>query len=203
MNNYKRKKPSRLLHNKILILCGGETEEIYFTKFKQKYKSALNNVTVKVCTGKHADPISLVKEAISLQNEYNNIWCVFDKDDFTHFDEAIEMTSKCHNVKCAFSNEAIEYWFILHFSDKNGELSRKKLNKMLSQYFGISYDKKRENIEKVCEKLLTLSIDIAEERAKRGYEHHKANSGKKYSEWCSCTTIFVLTRNLRRWVEAK
>ena len=67
----------------------------------------------------------------------------------------------------------------------------------------LNFDKKRENIEKVCEKLLTLSIDIAEERAKSGYEHHKANSGKKYSEWCSCTTIFVLTRNLRRWVEAK
>ena len=43
MSKYKRKSPKRQLRDRVLILCGGQTEEIYFNKFKQKYKDGLNN----------------------------------------------------------------------------------------------------------------------------------------------------------------
>ena len=186
----------------MLILCGGKTEEIYFNKFKQKYKSGLNNVTVKVITHKQSHPMAIVDRAISMQNEYDELWCVFDKDDFIDFDDAIRKAANYQKINCAFSNEAIEYWFILHFSNRRGAISRKKLNDTISQEFNIEYNKSEEIIERVCERLFDLDIQKAEERAKLGYEYHMSNSGNKYSDWSSCTSAFMLTKRLRKWDEA-
>lgn len=203
MSKYKRQPPKRQLRDRVLILCGGKTEEIYFNKFKKKYKNGLNNVTVKVTTSKHSNPIAIVDEAISLQNDFDELWCVFDKDDFKDFDDAIRKVSKYPKLNCAFSNEAIEYWFTLYFSDKIGPINRKRLNEMISRQFGLEYDKSNIIIERVCEKLNALDIETAEECAKRGYEYHELHSGKNYSYWQSCTSVFMLTKRLRKWSDAK
>lgn len=203
MVKYKRKPPKRQLRDRVLILCGGKTEEIYFNKFKQKYKGGLNNVTVKVATSKYSNPIAIVDEAIALQDNYDELWCVFDKDDFKDFDDAIRKVSQHPKLNCAFSNEAIEYWFTLYFSNKTGPISRKRLNNMISKQFGLEYDKSNSIVEKVCEKLEALDIETAEECAKRGYEYHELNSGKNYSDWQSCTSVFMLTKRLRKWNDAK
>ena len=203
MVKYKRKPPKRQLRDRVLILCGGKTEEIYFNKFKQKYKGGLNNVTVKVSTSKYSNPIAIVDEAIALQDNYDELWCVFDKDDFKDFDDAIRKVSLYPKLNCAFSNEAIEYWFTLYFSNKTGPISRKRLNEMISKQFGLEYDKSNAIVERVCEKLESLDIETAEECAKRGYEYHELNTGKNYSDWQSCTSVFMLTKRLRKWNDAK
>ena len=203
MVNYKRKPPKRQLRDRVLILCGGKTEEIYFNKFKQKYKGGLNNVTVKVTTSKYSNPISIVDEAIALHDSFDELWCVFDKDDFKDFDEAINKATKYPKLNCAFSNEAIEYWFTLYFCNKVGPISRKRLNTMIGKQFGMEYNKSNLVIERVCEKLGELDIELAEECAKRGYEYHKLNSGKNHSNWQSCTSVFMLTKRLRKWSESK
>ena len=203
MVKYKRKPPKRQLRDRVLILCGGKTEEIYFNKFKQKYRGGLNNVTVKVATSKYSNPIAIVDEAIALQDDFDELWCVFDKDDFKDFDDAIRKVSQYTKLNCAFSNEAIEYWFTLYFSNKTGHIGRKRLNEMISKQFDLEYDKSNAIVERVCEKLEALDIESAEECAKRGYEYHELNSGKNYSDWQSCTSVFMLTKRLRRWNEAK
>ena len=200
MGKYKRKPPKRQLRDKVLILCGGKTEEIYFNKFKQKYRGGLNNV--KVTTSKYSNPIAIVDEAIALQDNFDELWCVFDKDDFKDFDDAIRKVSQYPKLNCAFSNEAIEYWFTLYFSNKTGPISRKRLNEMISKQFGLEYDKSNAIVERVCEKLEALDIESAEECAKRGYEYHELNSGKNYSDWQSCTSVFMLTKRLRKWNDA-
>ncbi len=202
MSNYKRKPPERRVKDRILILCGGQTEEIYFSRFKEKYKDGLSNVTVKIAKSKYGNPSAIVDKAISLRNEYDELWCVFDKDDFNDFDEAIIKSSRYAKINCAFSNEAIEYWFVLHFSDVRGAISRKNLNDIISREFDIKYDKSSTIIEKICEKLEDVDIEEVEERAKRGYEYHELNSGKRFSDWRSCTSIFMLTKRLRKWNDA-
>ena len=203
MSRYQRKPPKLILRDKVLILCGGQTEEIYFNNFKKKYKDSLDNVTVKVTTCKYSNPIAIVEEAITFKDKYNEIWCVFDKDDFKDFDAAIYKTNIYPNINCAFSNEAIEYWFTLYFSDKHGAISRKRLNEMINRQFGIEYDKSDTVIQNVCQKLDALDIETAEECAKRGYEYHELHSGKNYSDWRSCTSVFMLTKRLRQWKDAK
>ena len=96
-----------------------------------------------------------------------------------------------------------EYWFTLYFSDSSGHISKKKLNEMISKQFGLEYDKSNAIIEKVCENLEKLDIEIAEECAKRGYEYHKLNSGKNYLDWQLCTSVLMLIKRLRKWSDAK
>lgn len=72
---YKEEKPS------ILIVCEGElTEPSYFEKFR------VPSATIEI-VGKGYNTVSLVNEAMRLYKssnaEYDQVWCVFDKDDFS------------------------------------------------------------------------------------------------------------------------
>ena len=102
MSKYKRKPPKRQLKNRILILCGGKTEEKFFKKFKKKFKNGLSNVIVKLTANKNCNPNFLVDEAISMQDNFDELWCVFNKDDYKDFDDAIRKISKYPKLNCVF-----------------------------------------------------------------------------------------------------
>ena len=73
---------------------------------------------------------------------------------------------------------------------------------LFTVFIFLSDDKSGTIIEKICEKLEDVDIEEVEERAKRGYEYHELNSGKRFSDWRSCTSIFMLTKRLRKWNDA-
>ncbi|MEA3451719.1 MAG: RloB family protein, partial [Bacteroidota bacterium] len=83
----KRKAPTKPKKAKFLIICEGEnTEPSYFNLFK------LSNADIEPI-GEGYNTLSLVNRAIGIVEEkerqgrkYNQIWCVFDKDDFSNFD---------------------------------------------------------------------------------------------------------------------
>lgn len=117
---------SRPLRERILIVCeGAETEPNYFNALVRVHR--LNTVQVSerqldinaVGVGKNTR--SLVEEALSRQgqgpNRYAEIWCVFDKDDFPadNFDNAIARARNHPFLRVAWSNEAFELWYVLHF----------------------------------------------------------------------------------------
>ena len=196
-DKYRRKPPVMEIRNKVLIMCGGETEEIYFNQYKDKHKRDLQNISIKVVAHKKSNPMAVVKAAITQKTVYDEVWAVFDKDDFTDFDDAIVLALD-NRIGCAFSNEAIEYWFFLHFENKTGAMSRNALNSELDRKLGFEYGKDLATILKVCGKI-NGKLLIAEERAQIGHERHIVNSGNKPSDWRSCTTIYALTKRLREW----
>ena len=200
-DKYKRKPPVMQIRDKVLIMCGGETEEIYFNHYKNKHKSDLQNISIKIVAHKKSNPMAVVQAALAQISDYNEVWAVFDKDDFTDFDDAIIFALN-NGINCAFSNEAIEYWFLLHFENKTGAISRNSLNNELGKNLGFDYDKGAEIIQRICGKISSKQL-IAEERAQVGHERHIVNSGDKPSNWCSCTTIYALTKRLREWSKAK
>lgn len=200
-NKYKRKSPVLQIRNKVLIMCGGETEEIYFNQYKTKHKRDLENINIKVVSHKKSNPSAVVKAALEHKTSYDEIWAVFDKDDFTDFDDAITLALN-NEINCAFSNEAIEYWFFLHFENRTGAMSRNTLNNEIEKKLGFAYDKSSDTIKRTCAKIST-KIFNAEERARIGHERHILISGNKPSGWCSCTTIYALTKRLREWSKAK
>lgn len=203
INKYKRQTPRFEIRDKVLILCSGETEEIYFNNFKKKCKLSLDNVSVKVEPSKKSNPMAVVNAAIEVRSDYNEIWCVFDKDNFRDFDDAINKVRSYGNVFCAFSNEAIEYWFLLHFMKKHGAIGRSSLNNLLETKLGFEYNKEVKTIERMCAVLNKKNIEIAEQEAKVGHERHILNSGSSFSDWCSCTTVYMLTKRLREWSNAR
>ena len=76
------------------------------------------------------------------------------------------------------------------------------LNSELGRKLGFEYEKGAETIQRTCGKI-SASLSIAEERAQVGHELHVLNSGNKPSDWCSCTTVYALTKRLRQWSNAK
>jgi hypothetical protein len=182
-------------------MCGGETEEIYFNHYKDKHKRDLQSVSIKVVAYKKSNPMAVTQAAMAQKADYDEVWAVFDKDDFTDFDEAIRL-ALINGINCAFSNEAIEYWFFLLFENKTGAMSRSNLDSELGRKLGFEYDKNANTMQRICEKI-SNRIHVAEERAQIGHERHILNSGDKPSDWCSCTTVYALTKRLREWSMAK
>ena len=178
-------------------MCSAQTEEIYFNHFKEKYKGDLKNVNVEVVAHKKSNPMSVVTAALMRKSNYDEVWAVFDKDDFRDFDEAIALAAD-NGVNCAFSNEAVEYWFFLHLENKTGAMSRKVLNNEIGRKLNIEYDKSETTVRRVSQRI-SSKLRVAEERAQIGHERHILNSGNAPSSWCSCTTVYALTKRLREW----
>lgn len=181
---------TRELNNKILIVCGGQTEVFYFNKFK----SELAEIKI-VPKLDNRNPKSIVKTAIEMksQNTYKMVWCVFDKDDFTCFDDAITLANK-NSVKCAYSNQAFDLWYILHFKKIVGAFNRTKYKKELSDYLGKPYEKGDKNNYDYFKSKMNKAI----ENAKIGHQT-KLKDGGFGSTWESCTTIYELVESLLEW----
>lgn len=111
----------------IYIVCEGkETEMLYFRHFRSR--NCL--VDIVPVPSKHKAAEHLTKHAKSLipRNAYfpqdgDRIWCVFDCDDNTdsQLRAAISSAEK-QDLKIAYSNPAFEYWFLIHFENRNGHL---------------------------------------------------------------------------------
>jgi hypothetical protein len=130
----RRQIKTRETRKKFLIVCEGEKTEVnYFKAFTVPKKIA---VTVK---GEGKNSLSLVEKAIKIidnlkqDDSFDQIWCVFDKDNCSkeQFNQA-ERLAKENNIKIAYSNEAFEIWFILHFQYLDIATSRSKYPKILT-----------------------------------------------------------------------
>jgi len=129
-----------------LIVCGGKTEQNYFEGFRQ----AEQMTTVRIRThlvGR--DPTEVVVAARQRQLEaqqrdepYDQVWCVFDRDEFPgrDFNEAIAQAKK-YGVEVAYSNEAFELWYLLHFGFTDAAIDRREYCRRLDGLLGHEYSK--------------------------------------------------------------
>lgn len=137
----------------ILIVCEGEkTEPNYFKSIVDLLPPNLVSVRIE---GKGYNTIDVVKYAIELGEkqkkdrlnpDFDEIWAVFDKDDFPNqrYNEAIAL-AKRNDVKVAYSNEAFELWYVLHFQFLHTGIGRKQYIKILKDKLG-SYEKNAKSI---------------------------------------------------------
>lgn len=191
----------RLQH--ILIVCEGErTEPNYFNAIC----SIMPRNTVKIIIeGTGMNTISLVREAIRLRNECSKsdivcdqTWVVFDKDDFPDgdFNTAITMCSQ-HKLNAAYSNQAFEIWYILHFEDRHTGMHRNEYKEKLSGYLDERYKK---NDEMMYQKLQTKGNETeAIRRAKKLHEE----ASRPPSSANPCTTVYELVAELNKYKRIK
>lgn len=121
-----------------LIVCEGEkTEPLYFKSFRVP-KDVID------VHGFGYNTVTLVEKAIELsQNEeYDQVWVVFDRDSFPaqHFNEAMSLAQK-HTINVAYSNESFELWYLLHFNYCDTALGRKQYCGKLGQILRREYQK--------------------------------------------------------------
>jgi hypothetical protein len=142
-----RQVDTREVKQRFLIVCeGSKTEPNYFKSFRVP-----KNVVEVDVRGLGEDPSRLVRSAQDLKNkdgdDYDQIWCVFDRDSWTleNFNNAISSaTSQGFGV--AYSNEAFELWYILHFEYLDTGIPRKDYIHKLSVLLGQKYQKNSETI---------------------------------------------------------
>jgi len=104
-----------------LIICEGEkTEPNYFEGLKKDLPVgtlAIAEMTIKG-TGKNTESLVdfTIKYRKKSNQKFDRVWAVFDKDSFTdeQFNNAI-IRAEGTGINCAWSNEAFELWFLLHF----------------------------------------------------------------------------------------
>lgn len=175
----KRQANKRQPRETFLIVCEGEkTEYYYFTCLREDLKS--NNIKIKV-KGEGQNTLSLVKKAINIKNNeksasYDQVWCVFDKDNYTkkQFNQAEGLAQK-ENIKIAYSNEAFEIWYILHFQyldtatprDRYGSILTNQMRKLGLVGEKEKYEKNRENIYEKLKPYQPTAIINAEKLIKR------------------------------------
>lgn len=186
-----------------LVVCEGiKTEPNYFEKAVEEINKLIDDeykLKVKV-EGKGMNTKSLVK-ATELQVEidrysasvvpYGKIFVVFDKDSFDskNFDEAVKMCDDNGYIPL-WSNQAIEFWFLLHFHYICSKMDRNEYANKMNEYFkkkGLDY-KYKKNDEKIYNLLCEYgSLNSARKYAKKINDEHQ-NEKPSLSE--SCTQVY-------------
>ena len=138
----------------ILIVTEGEkTEPLYFERFPIH-----TTKVVKKVIGTGTNTLSLVRETdIEVQKAIDDykrdydtklspkdivVWCVFDRDSFTpsNFGNAIN-SARAKGYRVAYSNEAFELWYLLHFNYYDSAFSRDRYKSMLTNLLHFDYEK--------------------------------------------------------------
>lgn len=174
-----RKRPVQ----KVLIVCEGEkTEPNYFRGFR---------VASRVCDikGTGHNTLSLVQEAkrLATEDNYREVWCVFDRDSFEEKNVRAAFTlARKNNFKIAYSNECFELWYLLHFKFLDTNLRRTEyfthLKKLLGRY--------SKNSVNMYSDLLARQSD-AMRHAKRLEDTHGL-------DWCNCTPFTSVHHLVKR-----
>lgn len=160
----KRSKDSRVKNVRekrktFLIVCEGEkTEPLYFSAFR---------VPKDICDirGTGNNTISLVNEAMRLSQNgtYDQVWVVMDKDSFSidQFNQALQL-AKNNDIQVAYSNEAFEIWYLLHFDFHQSAISRTSYKERLTNRLGFEYKKNDPRMFQELETHLPNAISNAE-----------------------------------------
>ncbi|MCD8480939.1 MAG: RloB family protein [Candidatus Cloacimonetes bacterium] len=144
-----RKTPPDLI---LIVTEGEKTEPCYFKSFP------LHTTKVARIVGTGRNTLSLVAQTdkeleiakidylrdhgIRLRDKDVVVWCVFDKDSFPaeQFDNAVS-SARAKGYQVAYSNEAFELWYLLHFHYYNTALTRDRYISLLHKALERRYQK--------------------------------------------------------------
>jgi len=205
-------KPTRPEGQRILIVCEGlNTEPDYFRQFRQYFRLSAAEI---VEVGGAGETIRVVERAKKENEErrFDQTWVVFDKDEFPsdHFDNAIHMAG-ASGYGLAYSNQAFEYWLLLHFENhQGGAMHRNQYADKLNEFIkplGAKFDGKgSKSISPAFfqilmgkdEKTGETRLDLAIKRAEKVLAFHGDKPSPSHAE--SSTTVFLLVRELLKFV---
>ena len=211
----KRKYDYKMVNtNSFLIVTEGKrTEPLYFKGLQKKIKEkregridVIENPVIDICgegcsTGKLIEVTEQIVKDSKIM--YQNVWVVFDKDDFEDFDEAIRL-GKEKGYEVAWSNQSFEYWLYLHFHYSDSALHRDDWSEKLSEIFeqnslgdGI-YRKNYENIYDLVN--VYDGVNTAIKNAKRRMESFNENKDMP-SQFDPGTMVYKLVEELKQYLE--
>jgi hypothetical protein len=192
----KRITETKELRTRFLIICEGtQTEPKYFKSFRVP----INVIEVNII-GLGKNPSQVVKKAKELKSQegyeekLDQIWCVFDRDNWSSqdFNQAIQDAYKA-GFSVAYSNEAFELWYVLHFCYLNTGVNRKQYQKQLNNYLGYPYQKNSDDMYEKIEDKQKQAIKNAEKLLQQYPQTNPANENPS-------TTVHLLVKELNKFI---
>lgn len=177
-----------------LIVCEGEkTEPNYFKSFR------VSSAAIEI-VGSGFNTVSLVEETKRIvkkrkkyDQEYDQVWCVFDRDDYSStFNAAIEK-ARSYGFKVAYSNEAFELWYLLHFMFFSSAIARCDYSLKLNEHIKGRYEK---NSKTMYYELLPHQGE-AIRNAQRLLDSYVTNNPNKENP---STTVHLLVEELNKYL---
>lgn len=196
------------IKNTFLIYCEGEnTEPEYFKSFPVTTETKVEAI------GLGRSRTALVEKVLELisdieKDEQQQIWVVFDRDikyenqeqEDKDFNEAINLANK-NALKCAYSNDCFELWFILHDEYIESAIHRTQIYSKLSVKLGFNYEKEGKGKD-LAKSFYPMFLDRLPFAIRNAERLHLSHSDKEFHLQNPCTTIYqlieALNENLRK-----
>ena len=217
MEAWKKKRRQEYLEQKeyrYYIFCEGEqTEPQYFAGFKRLiednpiYRDMIL-IEIEPCAAETMRVIGAAEEYVKKHEvTKGQIWCVYDKDSFPAKDFN-GVTERADNLNrnnpdlqyhCAWSNECIEFWFLLHFAYYTANNSRGEYIAFLNDKFKeLGLGKYQKNMKNIFEILREkgnqkLAIRYAKRIISEG-------QGKAPADIAPGTKVYELVEELEKYL---
>ena len=217
MEKWKKKRRKEYLEMKqyrYYIFCEGQqTEPQYFTGFKKLieenpiYKDMVL-IEIEPCQAETMRVIGMAEDYVKKNKiKKGQIWCVYDKDSFPpeRFNGVVERAESLNKENeelqyhAAWSNECIEFWFLLHFAYYTANNHRAEYTTFLNDKFKeLGIGKYQKNMQNIFGILLEygdpkLAIRYAKRIIKDG-------EGKTPTEIAPGTKVYELVEELAKYL---
>ena len=217
MEQWKKKRRQQYLELKeyrYYIFCEGEqTEPQYFAGFKRLiednpiYKDMVL-IEIEPCAAETMRVIGMAERYVEKNNiQKGQIWCVYDKDSFPaeHFNGVVERANMLNKdnpalqYHAAWSNECIEFWFVLHFAYYTANNHRTEYIDFLNNKFQeLGLGKYQKNMTNIFDVLMEKGDSkLAIRYAKRIIQD---GQGKTPTEIAPGTTVYELVEELAKYL---
>lgn len=211
----KRKIEVRSKRKFYLIVCEGEkTEPNYFESLKSALPKGVLELTNIDIDGTGKNTLSIVEEAKKLRKKYeekylrkiDKVWAVFDKDSFPakNFNNAIfKGENSKFTINCAWTNEAFELWYLLHFNYYNTGISREQYKKLIEKEINKAAKRNDFKYKKNSTEMYLLlskygNLDFAIRNAEK---LENLYFDRNYSNHNPCTKVHKLVKELLELTE--
>jgi hypothetical protein len=190
MVQYRGKKEHRKVHPKVFVWSHTAKAEIeYFQDFKNFLRTPLLMPKKNICWSPQELLEKVIKWKIEniCEKDGDQVWCVFDIDDFYKNDKHALMASLNNairnNIKIAYANESFELWILLHFQKlttpiKRGREIEKKIQEMFKKHDLQTFTKN----QKVFSVLLKFQKDAIKNAKCTIPKYSKINWNEKMSK---------------------
>lgn len=193
-----------------LIVCEGEkTEPNYFESLKLSLPKGVLELTSIDIDGTGRNTMSIIQEAVKLRKRYEDkylrsidrVWAVFDRDSFpaSNFNNAINKGENSKpKVNCAWTNEAFELWYLLHFNYYNTAIPREHYQKLIEKEINNVSGRTDFRYEKNSTTMFELLNKYGcQERAIQNSEKLEAlYFDRSYADHNPCTKVHILIKEL-------
>ena len=199
INDYKYSENTINTRKRFLIICEGQTEEMYFKSFP--VLADIKTISKGSTKSKLVETVKHYTE----DEEYDEIWCVFDMDynpKITNQQEDFNSAIKKAIIleyKCAYSNDAFELWFVLHYKYLDQKELRTEYFKILSKYWNINYEKdgKSKKFSRIVyNKLVNDPKSEQKEAIRNAKKLHESQMNQSYHDQNPVTTVYLLVDEL-------